>query len=301
MIETAGGNAAVVEDGDMRAERMACSVGVWNTCAGGGLRGPLEAGILVQVESTGQVETLVPAAKVAQLDACAKSLVDAGEEKAVPGGGVAVADVPEPQIDVHVRACSEGCLAEVDDVLQVFFRCVAVEFCVGVRREVHLAYRRALQQGAARAGDGGAVRDKRKLERRRLELFDVMDESRVERGFAKHMEVDVLGADALCARKALFKKCRRHVAVGRARRGGVLEIACAVALAARTKTATQVAGVGDFDVDAVQGLPPARPGYLPCAALSARMALPRWLMAFFSSSSIWAKVRSNPSGTNSGS
>ena len=89
MIETAGGNAAVVEDGDMRAERMACSVGVWNTCAGGGLRGPLEAGILVQVESTGQVETLVPAAKVARLDVCAKSLVDAGEEKAVPGGGFA--------------------------------------------------------------------------------------------------------------------------------------------------------------------------------------------------------------------
>lgn len=160
------------------------------------------------------------------------------------------------------------------------------EFCIGVRRKVHLAYGGALQNVVPAACNGCAIGGEVQFELGVFQFFDVVRESRVERGFAQHVEVHVLRPDLLGAFNALFKESRGHESAA-FRSGGD---------SAGAKTAMQVTYVCNFDIDAVHCR-----CYFPSVFFNARMALPRWLMSFFSSSSIWAKVRVSPSGTNNGS
>lgn len=103
VVQTAGDNAPVVEDGDLCFEGMACAAGAWNACAGYGQRGPFEARVHVQVEPPGNVEALVPAAEMHRCDRGTERFVHAGEECLVPVGAALRIGVPEPKVDVEFR------------------------------------------------------------------------------------------------------------------------------------------------------------------------------------------------------
>lgn len=169
----------------------------------------------MQVYSPGNVETLVAAAKVPRRDIDSERFTDAAEHVAVPGRGFGCPYVPQAQIDVEVRALDSGKLAKVEHVLQVTFRCLAGEFCVGVGRKVDLPHRWAGKNAASCTLDGGAVGGERQLEHRLFQFLEVMYEAGMERRFAEDMEKDILRANFLRSGDTFFEKRSWHeVALG---------------------------------------------------------------------------------------
>lgn len=169
----------------------------------------------MQVNSSGNIEALVAAAKVPRRDLDSERFADAVEHVAVPGRGFGCPYVPQTQIDVEVRSLGGSELTEVKDVLQVTFRCLSGEFCVSVGRKVDLPHCGAIQYVAACAFDGGAVGGERQLERRLFQLLEVMYETGMQCRFAEDMEKDVLRADFLRSGDArIEKQCWHEVALG---------------------------------------------------------------------------------------
>ena len=93
----------------------------------------------MQINSPGDVETLVAAAKMPRRDFDIERFADAVQHVAVPRRGFFGTDVPQTQIDVKIGAFDVRYLAEVENILQIALRGFAGEFSVSVRRKVDLA------------------------------------------------------------------------------------------------------------------------------------------------------------------